>query len=154
MVKIIEVDGNKFTLDNNIGWLMEYQDQFGHDILPDLMPILGAILELLENSAASGITMKDAKGVKEALQRGAASSSLIELAGFRMTDLISIVWAMAKTADAEIDPPRQWVRQFDPFPLDALLPEVFSLVAQGAMSRKNWKRLQAATESLRAKETE
>lgn len=150
MKKVIEIEGQTFTLDNNVGWLLEYQDQFGHDILPDIMPILGAILEFLEGAMSSGVTMKDAKDITKAIQNGAGTSSLIELAGFRMTDVIAIVWALAKTADPNIDPPRQWVRQYNPFPLDKLLPEVFGLVASGLMSSKNWNRLQTLVADLRA----
>lgn len=152
MVKIIEIDGNVFRLDNNAGWLLEYQDQFGHDILPDIMPIIGAVFEYFESVAATGVTLKEARDVTKAIGRGAnATGALIELSGFRVTDLINVVWALAKTADPEIDPPRQWVRQFDPFPFDALLPEVFLLVSQGLMTSKNWTRLQNAIDGLRAK---
>ena len=152
MVKIIEIDGNVFRLDNNAGWLLEYQDQFGHDILPDIMPIIGAVFEYFESVAATGVTLKEARDVTKAIGRGAnAPGALIELSGFRVTDLINVVWALAKTADPEIDPPRQWVRQFDPFPFDALLPEVFLLVSQGLMTSKNWTRLQNAIDGLRAK---
>ena len=152
MVKIIEIDGNVFRLDNNAGWLLEYQDQFGHDILPDIMPIISAVFEYFESVAATGVTLKEARDVTKAIGRGAnATGALIELSGFRVTDLINVVWALAKTADPEIDPPRQWVRQFDPFPFDALLPEVFLLVSQGLMTSKNWTRLQNAIDGLRAK---
>ena len=152
MVKIIEIDGNVFRLDNNAGWLLEYQDQFGHDILPDIMPIIGAVFEYFESVAATGVTLNEARDVTKAIGRGAnATGALIELSGFRVTDLINVVWALAKTADPEIDPPRQWVRQFDPFPFDALLPEVFLLVSQGLMTSKNWTRLQNAIDGLRAK---
>ena len=152
MVKIIEIDGNVFRLDNNAGWLLEYQDQFGHDSLPDIMPIIGAVFEYFESVAATGVTLNEARDVTKAIGRGAnATGALIELSGFRVTDLINVVWALAKTADPEIDPPRQWVRQFDPFPFDALLPEVFLLVSQGLMTSKNWTRLQNAIDGLRAK---
>lgn len=142
MIKVIEADGNTFKLDGNITWLMEYQEQFGHDILPDLMPIIGAILEYIEDATASGVSLRNAKDITNAIGRGiSATGPLVELAGFQLTDIIRIVWAMAKTADPDIDPPKQWARQFDPFPFDVLIPEVFALAAQGAMSSKNRKSL-------------
>lgn len=149
MIKVIEADGNVFKLDNNVAWLMEYEDQFGHDILPDLMPVLGAILEYMEGAVASGVSIKDVKDVTKAIQGGASTTgALVELSAFRVTDLIRIVWALAKTADPTIDPPKQWAKQFDPFPFDVLLPEVLTLVTRGAMSSKNSERLLGAMSEL------
>lgn len=150
MEKIIKIDDStEIRLSNNVGWLMEYQDQFGHDIVPDLMPALGAILELIEGMGGT-ISVKDAKDLVKDIPAGAAGSALVELSGLRMTDIINIVWALAKAADPDIEPPRQWVRQFDTFPLDVIVPEVFMLVAQGVMSSKNWTRLQRAVADLQA----
>lgn len=150
MEKIIKIDDStEIRLSNNVGWLMEYQDQFGHDIVPDLMPVLGAVLELIEGMGGT-ISVKDARDLVKGIPAGAAGSALVELSGLRMTDIINIVWALAKAADPNIDPPRQWVRQFDTFPLDVIVPEVFMLVAQGVMSSKNWTRLQRAAKDLQA----
>ena len=48
---------------------------------------------------------------------------------------------MAKAADETIDPPRKWVRQFDAFPLDEIVPEVGELMLKGFASSKNLERL-------------
>lgn len=155
MVKVIEVDGNTFKLDGNITWMMEYQEQFGHDILPDLMPIIGAVFEYMEDAAASGVSLKNAKDITNALGRGiSATGPLVELASFQMTDIIRIVWAMAKTADPDIDPPKQWARKYDPFPFDVLIPEVFTLAAQSSMSSKNLNSLWSGLRSPQANGTE
>lgn len=149
MEKIITIDENtELKLSNNASWFMEYQEQFGHDIVPDIMPLVGAILELVEGMTENGMTVKDAKDIVNGIKGGAASNALVELSGLRMTDFINIVWALAKTADETIDPPKQWIRQFDVFPMDLLVPEVFSLVASGAMTSKNWTRLQSGARSL------
>ena len=62
-------------------------------------------------------------------------------------DLIRIVWAMAKAADDSIEPPEIWLKQFNVFPLDLILPEVVSLAAQGFISSKNLKRLRKVPEA-------
>lgn len=59
---------------------------------------------------------------------------------------------MAKAADEDIEEPREWVKQFNTFPLDVILPQVFTMVTQGMLSTKNWKRLQAAIKSLKPNE--
>lgn len=132
----------ELTLSNNAGWLYEYRDQFGHDIVPDIMPIISAILKALkELSTQSG---KPVTEVIKSLDGEVIEDALIELAGLQSVDLINIVWAMAKCADDEIDEPRKWIRQFETFPLDVIVPKVWSLVLEGFVSSKNLKSLTGA----------
>lgn len=129
----------ELTLSNNAGWLYEYRDQFGHDIVPDIMPIISAVFKALkELSKQSGKPVIDVlKGLDEDL----VDDALIELASLQSVDLINIIWAMAKCADDEIDEPRIWIRQFEAFPLDVIVPKVWSLVLEGFVSSKNLKSL-------------
>lgn len=151
MIKTIKLDeGVELTLSNNNVWLYEYQDQFGHDILPDLMPLLGAVLRLIENISEQGLSIKEAQEITKAVAGEGGYDALIELAGLRITDLINIAWAMAKVADDNIPEPKKWLRSFESFPLDIVVPEVFTMAAQGAMSRKNWESLQQWIGKLRA----
>ena len=69
-------------------------------------------------------------------------NAAIHLGGFEFTDLICITWALAKCADEDIPAPREWVAQFDTFPVDVIAPEVFSLIFKGVVSSKNLKRLE------------
>ena len=40
-------NGQEIKIDNNLAWLMEYQNQFGEDILPTLMPLMLSFTDLL-----------------------------------------------------------------------------------------------------------
>lgn len=129
----------EITLSNNAGWLMEYREQFGHDIVPDILPIVSAITKLLGDLSENG-----GKPVVEAIKgirTDSMEDALIELASLQAVDVINVIWAMAKTADDEIDPPKKWIRQFEAFPLDVILPEVWKLVLEGFVSTKNLKSL-------------
>ena len=43
MEKKIKLDSKtSITLNNNVGWLFLYKDQFGRDIVPTLVPVLNA----------------------------------------------------------------------------------------------------------------
>lgn len=132
----------ELTLSNNAGWLYEYREQFGHDIVPDIMPIISAVFKALkELSTQNG---KPVTEVIKSLDGDVIEDALIELAGLQSVDLINIVWAMAKCADDEIDEPRKWIRQFETFPLDVIVPKVWSLVLEGFVSSKNLKSLNGA----------
>jgi hypothetical protein len=69
-------------------------------------------------------------------------NAVIHLGGFEFTDLICITWALAKCADEDIPAPREWIAQFDSFPIDVIAPEVFTLIFKGVVSSKNLKRLE------------
>lgn len=138
MVKTIRIDDeHELTLSNNIGWALEYREQFGHDIIPDLLPALSAVISLLGEINSKGIDFKTID--KDVLQ-----DALINLSGLQFTDFINLLWAMAKTADGSIKEPKKWVTEFETFPLDVIAPEMFSLLCEGLMSSKNFQRLKLA----------
>jgi hypothetical protein len=79
--------------------------------------------------------------IAEAVQ-GKAMDILLPMFQVEFVDvLINVTWAMAKAADEDIAPPKQWVKQFDEFPLDVVGPAVYDLVLKGFVSSKNLKRL-------------
>lgn len=143
MEKIINIGGVDVKLSNNVGWTMEYRDQFGEDIIPKLLPMAQSITEALAAVFSEyGANGFDAKSIAEALQ-GRTIDIMIPLTQLSFTDLIiGITWAMAKDADPSIDPPRQWVRQFESFPVDEIVQEVLDLVKRGFTSSKNLSRLE------------
>lgn len=138
MIKTIRIDDeHELTLSNNIGWAFEYREQFGHDIIPDLLPALSAIISLLGEVDKKGFDIK--KIDKDTLQ-----DALINLAGIQFVDFINLLWAMAKTADETIKEPRKWVKEFETFPLDVVAPQAFTLLVEGLISTKNLPRLNLA----------
>lgn len=148
MEKIITIGDKEVKLSNNVVWAMEYRDQFGTDIVPALMPLIASALEGLaaivsENPDAS-IT-----GALSAIE-GRAMDVLIPAMQTELSSVVvNVVWAMAKAADESIEPPKKWVRQFDTFPLDVIIPEVGELALKGFVSSKNLERLRTLKESLK-----
>lgn len=141
MIKTIKIDDNtEITLSNNIGWAMEYREQFGHDIIPDLLPALSAIVSMLGELSADKKGRVDLKKIdKDILQ-----DALVNLAGLQFVDFINLIWALAKNADEKTPEPKKWVKQFEVFPLDVIAPEVFRLITEGLVSSKNLPRLSLA----------
>ena len=139
MIKTIKLNDEKeLTLSNNLAWATIYRDQFGHDIVPDVMPILSAVLRLINE-------VKDYTDVNQLIKTvnfDTLQDTLIELCAFQFTDFINLVWAFAKAYDENTEAPEKWVRQFDEFPLDIIVPAVFELLTKGMISSKNLKSLQ------------
>ena len=119
MIKTIKISKDKdLTISNNLAWAMIYKSQFGHDIVPDIMPIVSAVTKLLgELGKMAG---KDMAEVLKDLDGDTIQSALIELCALQFTDFINLTWAMAKANDDDIETPEKWVREFDQFPVDII----------------------------------
>ena len=152
MEKIISIGDVEVKLSNNVAWTMEYRDQFNKDVMEAMMPIMTSLIEtvstVINESGANGKV--DVYTISDALQ-GRAFDITLPLTQLGFTDsVINVVWAMAKAANPSIDPPKQWVRQFETFPLDEIVPEVGQMILSGFASSKNLERLRTMTENLRA----
>ena len=150
MEKIIKIGKQEVRLNNNVAWTMEYRDQFGKDIVPALMPIVASLMEgvstIVSESGKAEISVSD---IAEAVQ-GRAMEVLLPMFQVEFVDIIiNVTWAMAKAADENIEPPKRWVRQFEEFPLDVIVPAVYELVLKGFVSSKNLKRLKKISGSLK-----
>ena len=142
MEKTIKIDEkNSVRLSNNVGWLLAYRDQFGVDIVPSLVPVLNAVIEIYAEIAKQTGDLKTAADIFTKIDAATIQGAILELAGVQITDLVNVVWAMAKAADDDIDEPRTWVRQFETFPLDVIAPAVLELAVRGLISGKNSTRL-------------
>ena len=150
MEKVVKIGKQEVRLNNNVAWTMEYRDQFGKDIVPALMPLLVSMLEGLSAVVAeTGKTDVSVEEIADAFQ-GRATDILLPMFQAEFVDLvINVTWAMAKAADEGIAPPKQWVRQFDVFPLDVIAPAIYDLVLKGFVSSKNLKRLKNLGENLK-----
>jgi hypothetical protein len=150
MEKIIKIGKQEVRLNNNVAWTMEYRDQFGKDIVPALMPVIASMIEGVSTIVAeSGKTEISVSDIAEAVQ-GRAMEVLLPMFQVEFVDVvINVTWAMAKAADENIAPPKQWVKQFETFPLDVVAPAVYDLVLKGFVSSKNLKRLKKISESLK-----
>lgn len=150
MEKVIKIGKQEVKLSNNVAWTMEYRDQFGKDIVPALMPAIASIMEgasaLIGEADNGEINVSDIASAIE----GRAMDVLLPLFQVEFVDtIINVTWAMAKAANEDLDPPKRWVRQFDEFPLDVVVPAVYELVLKGFVSSKNLKRLKKIGASLK-----
>lgn len=149
MIKTITIDdGKEITLSNNVGWFLVYKDQFGQDIVPSLIPILNAGIELVYSIYTTTGGKLDKDTIAK-LDSDVIETALYKLAGFEMVDFLNVVWAMAKNADGNIPEPKKWLNQFESFPMDLMVPAVFDLLYKCMVSSKNSRRLQEFVTNLK-----
>lgn len=153
MEKIINIGNKEVKLNNNVAWTMEYKTQFGQDILPTIMPI---ILAGIESATAilneAGLDKGKKPTISDVMRtlEGRTMDMLLPLFQLDFTDMaVNVFWAMAKAADDSIEPPKKWVKQFDEFPLDIILPTIGEMVVSGFVSSKNRERLRTISENLK-----
>ena len=149
MEKVIMIGDKEVKLNNCVAWTIEYRDQFGKDPLEALMPMVTSLIEattsILNEAGTGKINLVD---IASALE-GRAFDITLPLTQLGLVDTaINITWAMAKTADENIDPPKRWVRQFEEFPLDVIVPAVGELMLKGFSSSKNLERLKSLAKSV------
>lgn len=145
MIKEINISENqKIKLNASLGWVLRYRAQFGHDILPDLLPMLESGLVLV------GEAMDESGELewRKLLEFDTVSSAMISFAGAEFTTALNIIWAMAKNADESIPAPFEWANQFENFPLDKIIPEVLDALIGTVVSEKNRKRLGALKKKI------
>ena len=143
MIKEINISENqKIKLNASLGWVLRYRAQFGHDILPDLLPMLESGLVLVGGAMDESGELE----WRKLLDFDTVSSAMISFAGAEFTTALNIIWAMAKNADDSI--PFEWANQFENFPLDQIVPEVLDAVINTVVSEKNRKRLGALKKKI------
>lgn len=143
MEKTIKIGKQEVRLSNNFSWAMIYRDQFGHDILVTLTPMMAAALDVVSGllSEVSVDGKIERAALFKALDGDKFLDAVIHLGGFESVDIVNIAWAMAKAADDDVPDPRTWIKSFEVFPLDTIVPELFSMALKGLVSSKNLKRL-------------
>ena len=150
MIKTIQIGEKEVQLNNNIGWTIEYRDQFGQDIIPTLLPMVAAALDIIKGllEDANDIDNLEWKDILKALDGDTLLDALVHLGGLEFRDFINITWSMAKCADDTIPEPKKWVRQFETFPVDLIAPAVFEMIYTGIISSKNLTRLKKVKTDL------
>lgn len=153
MIKTVKLGDKEVVLDNNVGWTLIYRDQFGQDIIPSLMPLLAGTLDVISGFFQEAENDKEItiEQLAKLANGDALMNAMIHIGGFEFVDLLNITWALAKNADDSIQEPKEWVKQFDEFPLDIIGVEVAKLIFKGMVSSKNLTRLNAIIESVRPK---
>ena len=150
MIKSLSIDNNhSIDVNSSIGWLLIYRETFGRDILPDIMPVIDAVItgavDILEETDGDYST----KAIVKAMGSGAMSNTMTSISTLEFVTIIKILWAMAKNADNTIPDVYKWASQFDVFPLDEIAPELFKLLTESMVSSKNLKRLENLMHDLR-----
>lgn len=148
MIKTLELEGKTIEINTSSGWLYHYRNRFGHDILPDIMPLIESVL-------AAGVSVLQESGgeitektIIDAMNNDSLVDAFIKAAGMEFLTVYNIFWAMAYNADKQIPAPEDYFNTFEVFPLDEVVPALFNAILESSISSKNSKRLLQKVEKL------
>ena len=124
----IKINGKKaFPIDTSMRWLRIYRDTFGHDILPDLVPLIEAGVSLVADAMnGKDVDMDELETHMYAME---------------FVTINNVIWALAKNADEQIGDPEEWEDSLDKFTLDEALPKIIDTLASTYISTKKLKPL-------------
>lgn len=122
--------GNKtaFEINTSNRWAYIYLEYFGHDIIPDLVPLIDTFLGIFTGILNGEET--DPDEVQDALY------------GMEYTTALNVIWALAKNANDDIPDAPEWYDGFEKFELDEIFPQVFEKLITTMVSRKKLELLQ------------
>lgn len=154
MVKTITIGDQSVELNSSAGWLYVYRENFGHDILPDIMPIieaaLGMLLKLMEGLQEDGQADEISfENFIKVMDEDLISEIIINLVGMEMTTFLNIFWAMAKNQSEGIEQPKEFFNKFETISFDKIIPEIFRMILNSSISSKNAGRLLGMTQRLK-----
>jgi len=133
--------------------LLIYRGQFGRDILPDILPLISAGVDIAINmlGESEGETVQEKIANMDSDK---VESAMLSLAGLELTTFLQIVWAMDANArkknGEDIIPFENWVEKQEEFPIDLIAPAVAGLLTRSMVSSKNLKRLQDIVKMAKA----
>ena len=153
MEKTIKIGKKNVRLSNNAGWILTYRDQFHRDIIPTIMPLIASIFDVIAGVMQQTGKVEDVEitDLLKVLDGDTIMNAFIHLSGLEFYDFVNIMWCMAKEVDEDIPEPKIWIREFEIFPLDEIVPKVAYLIFRGLVSTKNQKRLETMIKDLQPK---
>lgn len=137
MKRTFDFDGTPVELNSSMGWFLIYKEQFGHDILPDLMPAIDAVFGLTIDLI--GDLNRDRIGLDEILRKldkDMVSEAIATVSGLGATTMVQILWSLAKNANPDIPGPLKWINSFETIPLDEVFMPVINLIFDSCVSKK------------------
>ena len=149
MIKTIQIDDRSVEINTSAGWLYEYRDNFGHDILPDIMPVMESVLNATASILEESGGEFGQKDILNAMNNDFLVDAFMKMAGLEIITMYNIFWAMAKNANRKIEQPRDYFNDFDVFPMDEILPQMFEGIVESSISSKNAKSLLEKIRKLR-----
>ena len=141
MRRTISIENHSIEVDTSMGWLFVYRSTFGHDVLPDLMPLVEAALAGLAEIFGSKVVREDhtidPKKVMELMDADALVDMLVKMAGMELTTVLQIFWAMVKNARRDLPAAEIFYAGLERFPMDEIIPGLFYAIVESSVSSKN-----------------
>lgn len=141
MIKTLNIDGRSIDISTSTRWLYIYRNQFGKDILPELMPAIEAVLRTIGDMLDGSAALDDLKDMKNGGKLSSATTDaiieiLINMANMETITIMNVLWALAYNADNEIGGPMEFYKDKE-VKFDEIVPELAVSIIESSVSSKN-----------------
>lgn len=128
MKATIKIDNKrKLKIDTSLRWFNIYRDNFGHDIFPDIVPLIDTVIKV--GTDVFNEQEIDIDAVEE------------KIYALEWETVNQVIWALSKNADDSISDFEEWEAEQDKFPYDEILPKVFTTLADTYTTSKKYQPL-------------
>lgn len=135
MEKTLTIDGKEVVFKSNAAFAIIYKEQFGEDILSKFMPVISELLQGMDDLIENPDDIKPSD----------IGDMLEHLYSFELTDLMNLIWCLAKLGDKEISEPKKWYLSFKEFPIVDVAMELGDILLSSLVSKKKLKELKKLT---------
>lgn len=143
MITNIMIDSHPVEINTSAGWFYCYREQFGHDIMADMYPLIasiaGAAAEVLQDAVKKndGTEVIHVEDLVKHLDSDIVQDAVARLSGMEITTVINILWAMVKNNAPDTPEPRRFINQFERLPMEEVVPALFEAIIESSASSKN-----------------
>lgn len=159
MRKDIIIGDQSVEVNTSAGWLFVYREQFGRDVLSDVVPLLDAFAGASTDFAKAiykGKTEKEIKSIEEVnvfevlqtIDPDTLQELIYKAASVESVTIMKILWAMAKNAGGSIPAPIEWANSFEKMPLDEVIPELADSIMEALASTKKYQSLRTMLQKI------
>lgn len=148
MLKTITIGDKGVTFAMYVPFILHYKNQFGKDPIQQFLPVIADVVDALDDFGLFG-----GDNALEKYDENFEARRIVEcFYGLELTDILNLLWAMAKSADNKIKEPMIWYEQFEEFPIYDILEELMPDFIQSLISKKKFKKMSTSLSKMTTKE--
>lgn len=129
MIATLNIDNKEVEFKASASIVYKFKNYFNKDLLKILMPLLKDMIPLMY-----------AKTNEDGLPDVPQEQLFALIEKIELTDVLSIIWIMAKTADKTIKDPEDWYDDFEVFPVNEVMTKLMPVLFKSVLTTEESKK--------------
>ena len=151
MKKTIQFGEKEITFSSNASIIYIFKNQFGYDLLQKIMPVISETLRgiqtvFVEKQATETLNKDDKIFDLSALTLGNIADLFENIYSLEATDLMNIIWVMAKANNKDIKEPEIFFTELEDFDILDCFKELAPMFLSSFISKKKMEKIMKKTQ--------